>query len=63
VQSSDAHAQKVIMGNGVIIPLHDFEQLSRWYYREKKGLNYVTGVLAYGITFMPNFMNFRPAIL
>jgi hypothetical protein len=57
----DAHAQK-IMGNGVISPPHDFKLPTRWCCRVDEGINYGIGVVIYGTTSIPNFMNFRPAI-
>jgi hypothetical protein len=56
------NAQK-IMGNGVIIPPHDFKQPSCWYYRLQEIKQYDFGVITNGITSIPNFINFRPAIL
>jgi hypothetical protein len=59
---SDAYAQKII-GSDVIIPLHNFKQPSRWWNRVEEAIKYESGVVTYGITFIPNFINFRPAIL
>jgi hypothetical protein len=47
----------------IISPPHDFKQSSRWYYRVQERIKYVPGVVTYGITSIPNFMNFRPDIL
>jgi hypothetical protein len=50
--------------NGVIIiPPRDFEHPSRLCYRLLEVGNYDFGQLTCGITSMPNFINFRPAIL
>jgi hypothetical protein len=46
-----------------MIPPHDFKQQPRWYYRVQKRIKYDIGVVTCGITSIPNFMNFRPAIL
>jgi hypothetical protein len=52
------------MGNGVIIiPPHDFKQPSRWYYRVQKIKKHEFRVVTYGIKSIPNFINFRSAIL
>jgi hypothetical protein len=59
---SDAHAQRV-MRNEVITPPHDFKQPPCLYYQEKEVKEYEFGVVTYGITSIPNFINFRPAIL
>jgi hypothetical protein len=59
---SDAHVQ-MVMVNGVIIPLHEFKQPLRWNYRVQEDIKYEIGVVIYGITSIPNFIKFRPAIL
>jgi hypothetical protein len=50
------------MGNGVIIPPHNFRKLSRWCYRMHKVTKYEFIVVTHGIT-IPNFIYFRLAIL
>jgi hypothetical protein len=53
------------MGNGVIIiinPRRDFRHPSQWCYRVQAAEKYEFGEVTYGITSIPNFTNFRPAI-
>jgi hypothetical protein len=57
--NSNTHAQS-IAGNGfIIIPHHEFEQPSHWYYPVQQDIKYEIGVVTYGITSTPNFINFR----
>jgi hypothetical protein len=59
----DAHAQRIIGSGGIIIPLHEFKRLSCWHYREQKFKNYDYEAVTHGMTSIPNFINFRQAIL
>jgi hypothetical protein len=53
-----------IMRNGVIVnPPHDFKQPSCWYFRVQEGLKQEFIFVTYGVTSIPNLMNFRPTIV
>jgi hypothetical protein len=52
------------MRNGVIIiPPHEFKQLSCWYYRVYKVENYEFSFVKYGIVSIQNLINFRQGII
>jgi hypothetical protein len=51
------------MGNDVIVPPHDFEHPSRWYYGVQEIKKYIFGADSSGITPIANFMEIRLTIL
>jgi hypothetical protein len=52
------------MSNCIIVtPPHDFKKLSRWYYLVQEFIKYEFVAVIYGITYTPNFINFRPTIV
>jgi hypothetical protein len=52
------------MCNGVIInPPHEFKQPLRWQYRVLEVAKYEFGVIIYGITSIPNFMQILTNII
>jgi hypothetical protein len=52
------------MRNGVIIiPPHDFEHQSRWYYRVSDFKKYSFGVVTYSITSIPDFIKILKIII
>jgi hypothetical protein len=52
------------MGSGVIIiPPHDFTQLSYWYYRVQKVKEYEFAGVTSGITSTPNFIKILTHII
>jgi hypothetical protein len=60
---SDGHAQKIMRNGVIVIPPHDFKQLSGWYCRVQKVKNYEPSIVTYGIICLQNFINFLPAII
>jgi hypothetical protein len=60
---SDAHALSTVDSGVIIIPPHEFDHPSCWCYKLQEVKKYECGVVVYGITSIPNFINFRPAIL
>jgi hypothetical protein len=50
------HAQRTV-GNGVlVVPPHDFEHLSRWYYQLYSLKKYCCGLRSNGVISIPNLM-------
>jgi hypothetical protein len=52
----DVNVQRITV-NAVVIPLQEFEHLSRWYYRMQKGEKCELGIVTCGIMSITNFMN------
>jgi hypothetical protein len=59
-QVRDAHR---IVGNGVIVPPHDFGHISHWCFREYEIKKYEFVIFSRGTTSVEKFMKIRPAIL
>jgi hypothetical protein len=56
------HEQR-IMGNGVIIPPHEFKQPSRWYNRVHEVTKYEFGVVTHGMTSITHFTEIHTDII
>jgi hypothetical protein len=61
--NSDAHAQSIIDNDFIIIPPHDFEHLSRWYYRVLEVKKCELGAVTCGTTSIPSLMESLTAIV
>jgi hypothetical protein len=51
------------MGNGVIIPPHDFKQQSRYSYEVQEVTKYEFGVVTYGFTSINHFIKILEDIM
>jgi hypothetical protein len=63
VRLVEAHAHSIMGNSAINVPPHNFKQPCRLYYSGRKIKNYEFEIAPCGIMSMPNFINFRQAIL
>jgi hypothetical protein len=62
-QVSDVYAHRMTRNSVIVIPPHDFMQISRWYYGDSKIENYEFSFVKCGMISIQRSINFRTTII